>query len=211
MGRAASYAIVFLLGAFCWSVWSGVRGKHLAPAPFAESTGVDREHKAQPAAARSAAVRKGTGYRAAFEVDVTLPPKALTRLPDGTIQIVGHWVLKAEEDRIGVQTGVPIGAQRLNSIIIRCSQAKRMCEESRADITLGVLLPLDDPLKYEIISWEPGRIVAQMDIGFHEAQMLLNIGFPTDQPAVFEFQAGLEFHREPSPGRGRVFERFVLE
>ena len=32
MGRVAGYLIAFVLGAFCWSVWSGVRPKHLAAA-----------------------------------------------------------------------------------------------------------------------------------------------------------------------------------
>jgi hypothetical protein len=131
-------------------------------------------------------------------IAATLPPKVLNRLADGAIQITGHWVLKVSE----APAGLPFGAQPLNSAIIRCSPLKRICAEYRAQITSGILLPLD-PVEYQIMSWDLGRIVAKMDAG-PDVRLLLNIDGGSEQ-------AEMEFRRQASPDRARVFERFVLE
>lgn len=131
---------------------------------------------------------------------MTLPSKTFSKLPDGSLEIRGHWNLKISEAPSGQ---LPYGSQQLNSTIIRCWPSRRRCEEYRAHIShAGILFSLE-PMTFKVVSWDGGRVVATWDVA-------------TDVQYLFYIDAGseeieMEFRRNPSPGRGRVFERWVLE
>jgi hypothetical protein len=147
------------------------------------------------------AVGQGTHSTPTAE-DVVLPTKTFTVLTDGSLEITGHWNLKEWEDPLDPSGEFPIAAQPLNSTIIHCWPTKQRCEEYRASITKGLLLPLE-PLRYDIVSWSDGKIVSILDFPA-DAEMLLHIN-------AARKSVELEYRREASPGRSRVFERWVLE
>lgn len=131
---------------------------------------------------------------------ITLPSKAFSKLPDGSLEIRGHWNLKISEAPSGQ---LPYGSQPLNSTIIRCWPSRWTCEEYRAHVShTGMLFSLE-PMTFAVVSWDGGRVVATWDV-------------TTDVQYLFHIDAGseeieMEFRRNQSPGRGRVFERWVLE
>lgn len=133
---------------------------------------------------------------------IFLPGKNVYLLPDGSLEINGHWKLLVVEDPVDKDGKFPIAAQNLNSIVIRCWSTKPVCEEYRASITAGVLLPVE-PIQYEIVSWRRGRILATKHYPVNQ-EVLLRID--TESKRV-----EMEYRREPSPGRARVFERWVLD
>jgi hypothetical protein len=138
-----------------------------------------------------------------FALDhIFLPGKNVYVLQDGSLEINGHWKLIVVEDPVDKDGKFPIAAQNLNSIVIRCWSTKRVCEEYRASITGGILLPVE-PIQYEIASWRDGRILA-------------TVHYPASQEVLLRIDSGIkrvemEYRREPSSGRARVFERWELE
>jgi hypothetical protein len=134
--------------------------------------------------------------------EVRLLSKSFARLADGSVEITGHWTPKEREDPVDPEGKLPIASQRLNSTIIRCWPSKSFCEEYRAVIAVGVLVPLE-PARFEIASWGDGKIIATMDM-FPQARILFHIDVDSEY-------AEMEYRREPTPGRCRVFERWALE
>jgi hypothetical protein len=131
---------------------------------------------------------------------LTLPSKAFSKLPDGSLEIRGHWKLKTSEAPSGQ---APYGSQPLNSTIIRCWPSRRTCEEYRAHVSdAGVLFSLE-PMTYRVALWDGGTVVATWDVA-PDVRYLFHIGLSSED-------IEMEFRRQPSPGRGRVFERWVLE
>lgn len=72
----------------------------------------------------------------------------------------------------------------------------------RAQVSHGILFPLE-PLRFSVVSWEGGKVLATQDFG-SDIRILFHIDVRGEQ-------VEMEFRRKPSPGRGRVFERWVLE
>jgi hypothetical protein len=134
--------------------------------------------------------------------DVVLPAKTFAVLPDGSLTISGHWKLKEWEDPVDPSGHFPIAAQPMNSTTIRCWPSKRTCEEYRASITKGVLLPLE-PLRYDIVSWTDEKIVSILKFSA-DAEMTFHID-------AHRKSIEMEYRRRPSPGLSRIFERWVLE
>ena len=130
---------------------------------------------------------------------IELPAKSINTKPDGSLEFTGHWTLKDSEAPPGQ---LPFAAQLLNSTVIRCSPSQRTCEEYRAQILGGVLLPVE-PMVFGVVLWEGGRIVATRDIGFY-SQLLLQVDEGTGD-------VQMEFRRAANPGQARVYERWVLE
>ncbi len=138
-----------------------------------------------------------------FAAGPALPGKSLTRLHDGSLVIYGHWTLKESEDPENPKGKLfRIAAQPQNSTIIRCWSSKPACEEYRAEIMLGTLLSRE-PASYEIASWLGGRIVAVLQLPAN-AEILLHIDADSEY-------VEMEYRRDPSPGRSRIFERWVLQ
>lgn len=133
---------------------------------------------------------------------VLLPGKQFTPHLDGSIEMTGHWKLKVVEDPVDPDGKFPIAAQSLNSTVIRCWPSKRVCEEYRAQIGFGLLFPIE-PARFEIASWRDGRILATEELPANQ-EVLLRIDSESEH-------VEMEYRREPSPGRSRVFERWVLE
>jgi hypothetical protein len=134
--------------------------------------------------------------------EVRLLSKSLARLPDGSVEMTGHWTAKEREDPIDPEGKWPIATQRINSTMIRCWPTRRICEEYRAVSSAGVLVPLE-PMRLEIVSWDDGKIIATMD-RYPHARILFHIDADSEQ-------AEMEYRREPSPDHCRLFERWVLE
>jgi hypothetical protein len=134
---------------------------------------------------------------------ITLPPKVFTQIADGSIRITGHWVLRTSEPPLSPGE-FPFAAQPLNSTIITCSRSTGTCVEYRAAIVGadGYLLPLD-PLESRVLTWDSDRIVAAWSAPA-QVECLLRVDRASQEVAM-------EYRRQPTPGRTRVFERWVLE
>ncbi len=140
---------------------------------------------------------------------VELPPKQFTKHPDGSIEITGHWTLKVSEN-LNRQSGAgapagstPYATRTLNSTIIRCWPSKRSCAEYRAQISYGMLFSAE-PMDFQVLSWDAfGKIIAIWDMALY-VHYLFHIDLASEV-------AEMEFRRDPGPGEGRVFERWVLE
>lgn len=138
---------------------------------------------------------------------IKLPPKTFTEMGDGSIRLSGHWVLKTAHPSIEPNDR-PMAAQPLNSTIVECSASKRICEEYRADIFQtqaageGILFP-SEPMTFTSVSWDRERVVATWTAPAN-VECLIRIDRRSKE-------VEMEYRRQPSPGRKRVFERWVLE
>ncbi len=138
---------------------------------------------------------------------IALPPKTFVEMDDGSIQLTGHWVLQTSEPPKH-PNDFPFAAQALNSTIIHCSAATRTCAEYRAQIVQakvfgdGMLFPLE-PMTFSVVSWDRERVVASWT-AYPHVECLLRIDRTSKE-------VEMEYRRQPSSGRSRVFERWVLE
>jgi hypothetical protein len=130
-----------------------------------------------------------------------LPPKTFIETDDRSIQLAGHWVLQTSEPPKH-PNDVPFAAQALNSTIIHCSSASRTCAEYRAQIGAGILFPLE-PMTFSVVSWDRDRVLASWT-AYPNVECLLRIDRTSKQ-------VEMEYRRQPSSERSRVFERWVLE
>ena len=137
----------------------------------------------------------------ASQASFELPSKTFTDLSDGSIRIDGHWVLKTSDPPLA-SSELPFGAQPLNSTIIDCSASTRTCNEYRATVVNRMLLT-NDPLVFDVASWDPERLVASWS-----GAAMVECSLRVDRRSK---QVEMEYRREPSAGRRRVFERWVLE
>ena len=131
---------------------------------------------------------------------VQLLDRSLIKVSDGSLQIRGHWKLKESEDPL--KPKVPVASQPLNAVLLRCWPEKGQCAEYGAQVAMGILSTVD-PVIYEVESWDANRIVARMGFG-PDAQITVFIDIANEH-------IEMEYRRDPSPGRSRIFERYVLE
>jgi len=145
-----------------------------------------------------------SGGRVQLHLPLQLPVKSFSRFSDGSgsLEIKGHWVLKESEPPVGRN---PYAGPRLNAAIIRCWRSKQVCDELRANLVFGNLLLPAEPIQYEIASWNLDKIIAIWDVDLDlDIQILLHIDADSER-------AEMEYRHEPTPGRSRLYERWVLE
>ena len=135
-------------------------------------------------------------YRVAREI-----PEVLREMPDGSIRVEGHWVLKTSDPPLK-STELPFAAQPLNSSVVECSLSTRTCLEYRATVIGRLLLP-NDPLTYRVVSSDRDTVLASWS-----APALVECFLRIDRRSK---EVEMEFRRQPSADRRRVFERWVLE
>ncbi|MGH9409556.1 MAG: hypothetical protein ACRD1V_08895 [Vicinamibacterales bacterium] len=133
--------------------------------------------------------------------DIDLPPKVFREMQDGRVRVEGHWVLKTSDPALK-SNELPFAAQPLNSTIIGCSALTRSCTEYRATVIGRLLLP-NDPVTYSVASWDRERLVASWT-GPTLVECVLRIDLRSKD-------VEMEYRRQPSADRRRVFERWVLE
>src|ERR1700687_2085183 len=70
---------------------------------------------------------------AAARPDIDLPAKTVRQMPNGSIRMDGHWVLRTCAPPLK-SSELPFAAQPLNSTVIECSASTRTCQEYRATV-----------------------------------------------------------------------------
>jgi hypothetical protein len=133
--------------------------------------------------------------------DVDLPSKTFREMPNGVIRMDGHWVLKTSDPPVKSRE-LPFAAQPLNSAIIECTASTRTCQEYRATVIGRMLLP-NDPIMYEVMTWDSERLVASWTAPA-SVECSLRIDWRSKE-------VEMEYRRQPSANRRSVFERWVLE
>lgn len=133
--------------------------------------------------------------------DLELPGKTFRGTQGDLIRVDGHWVLKTSDPPLE-SAELPFAAQPLNSTVIECSRSTRTCQEYRATVVGRLLLP-NDPITFEVTTWDSERIVASWT-GPAAVECSVRIDWLSKE-------VDMEFRRQPTTGRRRVFERWVLE
>lgn len=135
---------------------------------------------------------------------ISLPSKTFAETEDGSIRLAGHWVLRMSEPS-QQPNDLLFAAQELNSTVVHCSALTRTCHEYRVQVVRAgewTLFPLE-PMTFAAISWNPERVVATWTAPAN-VECFLRID-------RLSKEVEMEYRRQPSPGRSRVFERWVLE